>query len=206
MRRRRSKRYLLAVLLGLGGFLLAFAIVYAGTVQWSRSQPSKVVAVQVEVLPEGAMTLYTDSDLINELTSGDELQFGVLEFQPPLAQFISQPSSLERFLWLKNNTANPSNYVRICCPTIQDQNNVNLVSYFTDVEPCCTRVINPGQNKKIKLRVSRVQSNWDGIIGRPFKLVIGTTGTSGDGTTAPLALEAFLAAQDQQPEPGAGGP
>ena len=89
MRRLLSKRNVLAVLLGLGGLLVAFAVAYAATVQWSRPQPSKVLGVQVQVLPDSAVEVYLDSALTQRLGTGDEVTFGVLQFQPPLKKFIT---------------------------------------------------------------------------------------------------------------------
>jgi hypothetical protein len=83
-----NKRYILAITLGVVSFMATFYIAYAAFAQWTREQPAGVLGVAVEILGPGAMSLYTDEQLTNELTSNDLLEFSAPLLQPPLDNIL----------------------------------------------------------------------------------------------------------------------
>ena len=97
----KSKRYLLAIILGLGAFLIGLAVVYAGLVQWSREVPASFTRAEVTVLSPAAIELFEDAGLTTPLTNID---FRVVDWQPPVDRLLgTAPEDI--FFWAYNASA-----------------------------------------------------------------------------------------------------
>lgn len=186
MARLKGKRYLLAIMLGVAAFLATFFVVYAGFVQWSREQPTQVLGVSVQVLDPGAMKLYTDLQLTNELTSTDVLEFSVPQLQAPLDQF-STSLRPERELWIKNDSTVPLSVFEFCCKNIISSTGSFLGRY--DVFLDCCNPVQPAQSKRLRVILRDTNS---GIFSDQFSIVIGALGESGDGMASPLSVQEIL--------------
>ena len=139
MRRLKSKRYLIAAVLGVGGFLAAFFMVYAGVVQVSREVPTDVTFVATEVIADENLVLYKDKDLTEELT---EIQMVLPRFQAPLDKLAGQMQAWTSVtIWAKNASQVPLTLIDYCCPEVHDVASGGHVGWL-HVHPGCVPTVN----------------------------------------------------------------
>ena len=106
MSRVKPKWRLLAIVLAVVGFLVAFGVALAATVQVSNSVPSSVSVVEAQVIGPENLVLSHDDAGLNLVTA---LSFELVKLQPPL-----ETRDVGQRIFIKNASANALTIIGPC--------------------------------------------------------------------------------------------
>jgi len=104
----KSKGNLLAVVLAATGFMAAFGIALAATVQVSREIPATLSVAEVEVISDENLVISHDPEGNDPLTS---FEFEVIKFQPPLDP---NPRTESELFYIRNDSNTDLTLIEPC--------------------------------------------------------------------------------------------